>query len=50
MCRINPYKVRIADIGNNKEYWVVEGNFIGDLNGKKRSDQVRAYRILMKKI
>ena len=49
MCRINPYKVRIADIGNNKEYWIVEGDELGDLNGKKRSDAVRPYRILFSK-
>lgn len=50
MCRVNPYKVRIADIGNNKEYWIVEGDKLGDLYGKKRSDQVRPYRILMYKL
>ena len=49
MCRINPYSVRIADIGNNKEYWIVEGDKLGDLNGKKRSDVVRPYRILFLK-
>ena len=35
MCRINPYKVRIADIDNNKEYWIVERDKLGDLNGIK---------------
>ena len=35
MCRINPYEVRIADIGNNKEYWIVEADKLGDMNGKK---------------
>lgn len=50
MCRVNPKEVRIADIGNNKEYWIVEGDELGDLYGKKRSDQVRPYRILIMKV
>ena len=52
MCRINPRFVRIANIGNNKEYWIVEGeqSGSGDLFGKKRSEQVRPYRILIKKM
>ena len=49
MCRVNPYKVRIADIGNNKEYWIVDGDKLGDLFGYKRSDEVRPYRILVLK-
>ena len=50
MCRVNPYEVRIAKIGKNKEYWIVEGDKLGDLYGKKRSDLVRPYRILMYKV
>ena len=50
MCRVNPYKVRIADIGNNKEYWIVDGDKPSDLYGIKRSDVVRPYRILVLKI
>ena len=49
MCRINPKYVKIADLGKNKEYWIVEGDKLGDLNGKKRSDVVRPYRILFKR-
>ena len=49
MCRVNPYKVRIADIGNQKEYWIVDGDKLGDLFGHKRSDEVRPYRILVLK-
>ena len=49
MCRINPYEVRIADIGNNKEYWIVEADKLGDMNGKKRINIVRPYRILLSK-
>ena len=50
MCRVNPYKVRIANIGNNKEYWIVDGDKPSDLYGIKRSDVVRPYRILVLKI
>jgi len=39
MCRVNPYKVRIASLGDKKEYWIVEGDKLGDLYGKKRSDE-----------
>ena len=47
MCRVNPYKVRIADIGNNLESWIVNGDSLNDINGKRRDDEVRVYRILM---
>ena len=47
MCRINPYKVRIVDIGNNKEYWIVEADKLGDLNGQKSTNVVRPYRLLI---
>ena len=46
MCRINPYEVRIANLGN-KEYWIVEGDLLGDLFAKNRTDLVRHYRILV---
>lgn len=48
MCRINPYKVRICEIDNNLESWIVNGDELNDLNGKKYDDEVRVYRILMK--
>ena len=38
MCRINPHKVRIVNIGGNKEYWFTNG----------LTDEVRPYRILIK--
>ena len=38
MCRINPKKVRIAELGSNKEYWLTNGT----------TDEVRPYRILIK--
>ena len=49
MCRVNPYKVRIADIGNGNEYWIVEGDKLGDLFGVRRIEEVRPYRILVLK-
>ena len=48
MCRINPYKVRIVELGDNLESWIVNGDKLHDPNGKKRDDEVRAYRILMR--
>ena len=38
MCRINPYKVRIADKRGIAEYWITNGG----------TDEVRPYRILFK--
>ena len=38
MCRINPYRVRIVNLTNNKENWVTNGT----------TDEVRPYRILIK--
>ena len=49
MCRVNPYKVRIAKVKGGGEYWIVKGDKLGDLRGIKRSDEVRPYRILMLK-
>lgn len=47
MCRINPYKVRIASLGINKEYWIVNGNKIDEKYGSSKPDEVRPYRILL---
>ena len=47
MCRINPYKVRIASLGINKEYWIVNGDKIDEKYGSSRPDEVRPYRILI---
>ena len=47
MCRINPYKVRIAKIGPMNESWIVNGDDLNDPFGRKRDDEVRVYRILM---
>ena len=47
MCRINPYKVRIYNFGNNKEYWIVNGDKLGEIFGNSRPDEVRPYRILL---
>ena len=46
MCRINPYKVRIADIGLNEESWIINGDKLEDSNGRKRDDEVRPYKII----
>ena len=46
MCRINPLKVRITNIGINNESWIVNGDELNDINGRKRDDEVRPYRIL----
>ena len=48
MCRINPYKVRFADKGF-PPYWIVSGDPIGSQNAKKYTDEIRPYRILLKK-
>ena len=47
MCRINPYKVRIASLGINKEYWIVNGDKIDEKYGSSKPDEVRPYRILL---
>ena len=49
MCKVNPFKVRIVYPNKNKEYQVVDGDELGNIYGHNRSDQVRAYRILIKK-
>ena len=48
MCRVNPYKIRIA-----KEmpiYWIVSGDSLSEGNIKNYDDEIRIYRILLKKI
>ena len=47
MCRINPNKVRIADIGSGLESWIINGDELSDQNGKKYDDEVRICRILV---
>ena len=46
MCRINPYKVRIATI-YGEEYWIVNGDKLDELSETKKTDEVRPYRILL---
>ena len=46
MCRINPYKVRIAENEPMNESWIVNGDNLNDPFGRKRDDEVRPYRIL----
>lgn len=47
MCRINPYKVRIVNNEVNQEFWVVNGDRLDDIYGKKRDDEVRPCRLLI---
>ena len=47
MCRVNPYKVRICK--SNTNYWIVSGDFLNNLNVKKYDNEIRIYRILIKK-
>ena len=46
MCRVNPYQVRIC--GGYKNYWIVSGDNLNDLNAKKFDSEIRPYRILLK--
>ena len=48
MCRVNPYKVRFADKGD-PAYWIVSGDQIGSQDARKYIDEIRPYRILLKK-
>ena len=48
MCRVNPYKIRIAD-KVDYDYWVVGGDSGINKNGYKISEECRPYRILLKK-
>ena len=50
MCRVNPYKVKIAKVVEDKEYWIVEGDKLGDLFGERKIEEVRPYKLLIKKV
>ena len=47
MCRVNPYKVRFAKKDYSR-YWIVGGDSYNE--GNKSSDEIRPYRILVKKM
>ena len=47
MCRVNPYKIRISSDIN--DYWIVSGDDIYAKNAKNYTDEIRPYRILIKK-
>ncbi len=49
MCRVNPYRVRFI-MKDGAEYWVVGGDSINKIKGNKNSDEIRPYRILIKKM
>ena len=48
MLRVNPYKIRICE--GEKDYWVFEGDSLGEKTKRKFDDEVRPYRILLKEI
>ena len=48
MLRVNPYKIRICE--GEKDYWVFEGDSLGEKTTRKFDDEVRPYRILLKEI
>ena len=50
MCRVNPYKVRFVKKKNidDSKYWIVGGDSYS--KGIKSSDEIRPYRILVKKM
>ena len=48
MLRVNPYKIRICE--GEKDYWVFEGDSLGENTKRKFDDEVRPYRILLKEI
>ena len=48
MLRVNPYKIRICE--TEKDYWVFEGDSLGEKTKRKFDDEVRPYRILLKEI
>ena len=54
MCRINPKKVRIAhNVQTSRgfeDYWIVSGELFGSNTENRHDDEIRPYRILLKKI
>ena len=48
MLRVNPYKIRICE--GEKDFWVFEGDSLGEKTERKFDDEVRPYRILLKEI
>ena len=48
MCWVNLYKIRISSDIN--DYWIVSGDDINAKNAKNYTDEIRPYRILIKKI
>jgi len=54
MCRINPKKVRIAHNVSTfrglEDYWIVSGEVFDSNSENRHDDEIRPYRILLKKI
>ena len=49
MCRINPNRVRIWNISENRDYMIVNGDKLDDIYGTLKTDEVRPYKILLSK-
>ena len=49
MCRLNPMLVRIASIGQNNDYMITNGDEIDDIHGTPKINEVRPYKILLRK-
>ena len=47
MCRVNPYKIRIPQY--KQDFWIVSGGYNDGKVNHKPIDEVRPYRILLKK-
>ena len=48
MVRVNPYKIRITE--NMPIYWIVSGDDLKYGNIRKYDDEIRPYRLLLKRI
>ena len=48
MCRVNPKKVRISN--NCNDYWIVSGEPLNSNVLNRHDNEIRPYRILLKKI
>ena len=49
MCRLNPNYVRIANRGSYNDYMIINGDYIDDMFGTPKINEVRPYKILLMK-
>ena len=49
MCRINPNRVRIWNISEDRDYMIVNGDKLDDIYGTLKTNEVRPYKILLSK-